>query len=63
MGHRDNNTLLKQSLCNGECQNTKMEKLVCFYDFNPVLDMPNLGSSNSAANKDTDKWGYNFLTE
>ena len=36
---------------------------------NPLLDMPTLGSFNSAANKDLydvkniDKWGYNFLIE
>ena len=35
-------------------------------DFNPLPDMPILGSSNSAANKDMmakiwKKWGYNYL--
>ena len=35
---------------------------------NPLPNMPNLGSSDSAANKDLikknmDKWGYNCLIE
>ena len=36
--------------------------------FNPLPDMPILGSSNSATNKDmiernVDKWGYNYVIE